>query len=417
MKESILPEDMEKLQTTASVTLEKSHGKEELVQPKASTENENPVEDFLTDMCPTHKELLIVDCFDCGNPICPQCIVKEHNGHQLRFSKIFAPDTQEKLMENLKPLTEVKASLSHSVKKVQATKRELEAQGLSVAKSIEASFLNLQKIVDDHKKQLLEETSKSVKLKMDKLSLQEESLSLTSAEVQSVLDHIGRHDKNEFVGMDSELSSPIQQGTDKNNERVVSLEPAEKVDVGVEVKCAETLHQLCRSKAKMTQLSAIISKRMENALLYTVSEATLTTTKCFCEVDCRLKSLSDGSIMKCNVDQTGVRDYSIQYTPTVRGQHELMVSVDGQEVTGSPFPVFVSISPTEFDEPVNEWYRISQPTAITANSMGEIIVASDGDILIIDEKEAKMDSFPHELGLLLMLTIIFTALISSQIRY
>ena len=36
-------------------------------------------------------------------------------------------------------------------------------------------------------------------------------------------------------------------------------------------------------------------------------------------------------------------EYRIPYTPTVRERHELTVSMDGQQVAGSPFPVFVSI--------------------------------------------------------------------------
>ena len=360
----------------------------------------------LAKKCPAHKEPLIVYCFDCGSLICPHCMVKDHNGHKAELSKEATPDTKKKLMEKLKPLRELKVSLTHAVVKVQTTRCELEAQGLSVANNIETSFLELQKILDDRMRELLEETSRRVQEKMDRLSVQEESLSLACAEVQSVLDHIeqcvGHHTDSEFMGMHVELACQIQRGVEENDEGVVSLEPVEEVDVGVEVRCAEALQQLCHTKAMLTQLSIAPTKctlsgeGAKAAVLNTISEASLTTTKIKCKVDCHLKSLSNGSIIKCHVDQTGARNYSIQYTPTVRGPCELIVSVDGQQVVNSPFPVFVS-DPAPV--PVSVWRGLSQPTGVAVNSVGEVVVVSeDGDVIIVDKEGKRLRSVQHKLG-------------------
>ena len=75
---------------------------------------------------------------------------------------------------------------------------------------------------------------------MGRLSQQEKSLSLACAEVLSVLDHIeqcvGHHTDIEFMGMHAELASKIQQEIEEYDEGVVSLEPKEEVDIGVEVR-------------------------------------------------------------------------------------------------------------------------------------------------------------------------------------
>ena len=215
----------------------------------------------------------------------------------------------------------------------------------------------------------------------------------------------------------------------------MSLEPVEEVDVGVEVRCAEALQQLCQTKARLTQLSSVISDRAKTAdlknisactlttrakltklpiapakctvsgegakaaVLNTISEASLTTTKCNCRVDCHLKSLSNGSIIKCNVDQTGARIYSIQYTPTVRGRWELTVSVDGQQVADRPFPVFVSVPVTQLGRPVSVWCGLSRPTGVTVNSVGEVVVSDgEGDVIIFDKEGKRLRSVQHELG-------------------
>ena len=403
-EEVLLPKGgIDKLQTAfflnrikaTIATLEGAHGE------AIHQESQNIAQDSLSKKCAAHKEPLIVYCFDCGRLICPHCVIDDHNGHKLKFNKVAAPDTRKKLMEKLKPLRELKVSLSHAAVKVQTTRCEVEAQGLSVAKDIRTSFLELQKILDDHKRELLEEAARRVQEKMDKLSLQEESLSLACAEVQSVLDHIeqcvGHHTDSEFMGMHTELACQIQRGVEEHDEGVVSLEPVEEVDVGVEVRCAEDLQQLCQTKAKLTQLSTVISDIPKTADLNNISTCTLTTVKCNCKVDCHLKSLSNGSIIECHVDETGARNYSIQYTPTVRGPCELTVSVDGQQVADSPFPVFVSVPVAQLGRPVRVLHGLCVPTGVAVNSMGELVV-SGGDVIIFDKEGNTLRSVQHELA-------------------
>ena len=406
-EEIILPKgSVDKLQTAffinriqgSIVTLEEAHG--EVVHQESGT----TAEESHPKKCPAHKEPLIVYCFDCGRLICSHCMVKDHNGHKLELIKEAAPGTRKKLKEKLKPLEKLQVRLSHAVVEVQTTRCELEAQGFSVAKIIHTSFLELQKILDDCRRELLEETSRRVQEKMDRLSLQEESLSLACAEVQSVLDHIeqcvGHYTDSEFMGMHAELACQIQRGVEEHDEGVVSLEPVE-VDVGMEVRCAEALQQLFQTKEKLTQLSlapakcTVSGEGAKAAVLNTISEAALTTTKCNCKVDCHLKSLSNGTIMKCHVDHTAARSYSIQYTPTVRGRCELTVSVDGQ-VVNSPFPVFVSIPVAKLGSPVSVWHGLSGPTCVTVNSVGEVVVSESGrDVIIFDKEGKRLRSVQH----------------------
>ena len=102
-------------------------------------------------------------------------------------------------------------------------------------------------------------------------------------------------------------------------------------------------------------------------------------------MSCSLRSLYNNVITECKVGQTGAGQYSIQCTPTVRGRHELTVSVDGQQVAGSPFPELVFISPTQLGQPVKVWTNLTKPTGITVNSVGEILVSeSRGNIIKFD---------------------------------
>ena len=217
---------------------------------------------------------------------------------------------------------------------------------------------------------------------------------------------VGPHADSEFMGMHAELACQIQRGVEEHDEGVVSLEPMEEVDVGVEVRCAEALQQLCQTKAKLTQFSiapakcTVSGEGAKAAVLNTISEVTLTTTKRNCKVDCHLKSLSNGSIIQCNVDHTAARNYCIiQYTPTVRGRCELTVSVDGQQVADSPFPVFVSVPVAQLGRPVSVWRGLSRPSSVAVNSVGEVVVGErKGDVIVFDKEGMRLKTVQRKLG-------------------
>ena len=158
------------------------------------------------------------------------------------------------------------------------------------------------------------------------------------------------------------------------------------MDIGVEVRCAEALQQLCQTQANIIQLPIDPSKctvTMEvdnipevNKLCGATLIARLTNnqlTNRNCEVTSQIKSLYNGVITDCKVSSAGSGQYSVKYTPTVRGRHELSVLVDGQQVAGSPFPVFVSIHPTQLGKPVKVWNDLYVPVGITVNSSREIL--------------------------------------------
>ena len=357
--------------------------------------------------CHIHEEPLIIYCFDCSSLICRDCTVTVHKEHKFEFSKVAAPITKKKLLEDLNPLREVTVNMSSAIEVLQTTKQEVEAQGDSVANTIHISFNELQQIIEKHKQQLLTEAASKVQEKMDKLLVQEKNLSLANAEVQSIVDYtqrfVGHCSDNEVMSMHAEIRSRIEREIKEHSKSGRSMEPVEEVDMGVEVRCAEDLQQLCQNKANITRLAidpaqcTVRGEGVETAEVHKTAEVTLTaniltnnkTTRRSSVVVGQLKYLYDGSVIQCDVDQSGPGEYRIQYTPTARGRHELTVSVDGQQVVGSPFPVFVSIPPTQLGKPVKVWCEIHAPTGVAMNSEGDIIVTEASRDIVKLDKEGK----------------------------
>ena len=379
-----------------------------------------------TKKCDVHEEPLIIFCSDCNSLICRDCTVKTHKDHEFEFSKVAAPDTKIKLLDHLSPLRSAVNSLTSAVGDIQNTKQEVEAQGKSVADTIHTYFAQLQLVLQQRKQQLLHEAASRVEEKIDKLLAQEKRLTLANAQVQSVVEYTERFvsecSANEVMNMQTEIRRRMEQQVEEYSKSEKSLEPVEEADTGVEMGCVEDLQRLCQTKANITRLAvdpakcSVRGEEMETSEVDKTADVTLTTkltnnktTRRSVVVVSELKSLRDGSVAKCTVDQSGPGEYNIEYTPTVRGRHELTVSVDGRQVEGSPFSVSVSISPTQLGKPVKVWTGISDPIGVTVNSEGEVIVCElGGDIIKLDKEGKKHVIVKHSTTRLMWLSDVAT---------
>ena len=252
----------------------------------------------------------------------------------------------------------------------------------------------------------MEEAGAVVQEKVNKLSAQEKCLSLASAEVQSIVDYTERcvrHCTNsEVMSMHAEMRKTIEKKIEEHSKSGRNLKSVEEADMGVEVRYAEALQQLCQTQTIIAKLpvdpakcrvyleeSAEVGKIFKGILIARLSDNKPTNRTC--KVSCQVKSLHNGVITACNISKDGLGRYSIQYTPTIRGHHELTVLIDGQHVAGSPFPVFFSIHPTQLGKPVRIWKGVTKPFGIRANSKGELLVTEYGANIVKFDTNGKKE--------------------------
>ena len=385
-----------------------SHEVASLEDLKQGQAREIAVKEPPTKKCDLHKEPLTVFCFDCSSLICRDCTVKIHRDHSFEFSVVAAPPTKKNLLEDLASLEDITATLSEGLKDIQTTKQEIEDQGSAVVDIIKNSFAELQQILEEHKRQLLQEATCKVRDKVEKLSVQEKNLSLAKAEVQSIVESTERFldhcSDNEVMNMHVDIKKNIKHSIAEHGQSKTPTIPSEEADVGVEVASPASLHKLCQTETRITRLPldlaqcTVTGERLETAELHQTVDLTLTarlsngkkTSPGVVNVAGELKLLCDGSVVQCGVHQLGAGEYRIQYTPIVRGRHQLTVSVNGQQIADSPFPVSVSISPTLLGQPVKIVAGLQQPTSVTINSYGELLVCLYSSKLVKFNKEGKM---------------------------
>ena len=111
-----------------------------------------------------------------------------------------------------------------------------------------------------------------------------------------------------------------------------------------------------------------------------------------------LRYLVDGSVVETTQTSKDEATYEVQYTATQRGRHQLSVAVNGVEIHGSPFAVFIRIPPTQLGTPVQVIEGLNEPYCIAINSDSELIVSECGShkISVYTRRGEKKHEFGSE---------------------
>ena len=365
-------------------------------------------------MCKVHDEQRKIYCHDCKGLVCRDCLLDDHAGHKYDFVKKAAPAIKQLLVERLVPLREVQESLSDASKAVKTTKSEIETQGATAAASIEQSFQELYQILDQRKREMLNEVSSRVKEKLDGLSVQEKGIDTASGTIQSLVEFVERNIENateeELMVVHTQMLDRVDEEIKKHQQSRADLEPVEEADIEVKIKCAKELRNLCRNKSTVgvaTLDPALLTVRgdgLKSAEINKSSKVTLYAMsslgrpyKKAIAVKAKVTSVVDGSVIRAEVQKEG-NVYEIEYTPAIRGRHHLNVTVNGLPVAGSPFHMFAKIPPTQLGKAVKVFSGYDS-YGIAINSEQELVVAmKDGDIVFLDRAGNKLRSIKQSEG-------------------
>ena len=360
--------------------------------------------------CTKHDETKKLYCYDCDQLICRDCIIIDHAGHKYEFVKTAAPETRKKLTIQLAPLKEIASNLRKTVDTVNTTRKAVESNGKSVADEINSYFDELQKILNERRQQLLKESLKTVKQKVENMSAQEKNITLSLATVQSLTDFVERSLANasdeEVVSMQTQVLSRIEGEVEKQKQGtpIQNLDSMEAADFGVDLSSPEDLREFCSIKMKRvigvnprkcTVGEGVKVAEVDKAVSVVVSTyyPSNAPARTAADVHGELRSLVDNSVVRLQgIRQTNSHKYTLQYTPKVRGRHQLSIAVNGSHILGSPFSVFVRIPPTKLGKPVKV-IEITSASYIAFNSSGEMIVTKyTNGIDILDKNGTTLHS-------------------------
>ena len=353
-----------------------------------------PLKEAPPPTCSDHDELMKIFCFDCNCVICHICVLYDHQKHKSTVIKKCAPESRKTLRDSLAPLRKVQADIAEAEKKLNATEAKVDTQKNEVCKSLEQSFDQLKALLDQRKAELVKKASALAQEKKDALAAQRKGLQVAQAEIQSLVEFVERNVENtsdqDLMGIRTQLQTKVEE--EKKRHQQLSLEPATTADTacnppspdaiprelgavfpaGDLAKLNVTLPETC-SVGESAQVSVKVPQSVGN------------------NVQAQLKSLADPSCgMLASVAPTNADTYTITFTPRVRGRHDLTVTVNGKEIAGSPFRVFVKIHPTQLGQPVRTITGLNGPWGIAINSKQQLVVAEvGGKKITIMERDGK----------------------------
>ena len=353
-----------------------------------------------TQKCKDH-EVLKVFCLNCNRFIFRDSVPRDHHLHDILSSNEIADSKKKELEDHLKPLRELKNSLCRVQEEICNTEHKVKAQEESLSSTIETSFEEMHAILEKRKHQLLEEVRNKISHKSKSLREQANSLSVSIAGVRSVVEYteqcIHHCTDEEIVSKHPDIVHQIKQEMPKLD-KLRFADPVEEADVDVEIECAVSLRQLCQEKAKIIQLPAIVMVNKIRKPVWVGEESVVTLraeledhtpTSRYIAMEIQMKAVHNGVSGDTKIEHRVRGEYRILHTPKSRGRHELSITADGRPILGSPFPVFVSISPAQFGFPLRVWRGVAYPFSIAINSVGNIIVGQLSGVVVIVDRDGK----------------------------
>ena len=361
--------------------------------------------------CPEHDDqIMTLFCFDCNCLICRDCTVIDHNGHKFNFLKKCATESRKSLRDSLTPLRKVQANITGADKKLVATEVQVDAQEKEVCQTIKRSFAQLKAVLEQRETELLNKAVTLAREKKDALTAQRKGLQMAETEIQSLVEFVERNVENtsdqDLMVIRTQLQAKMEE--EEKRHQQLSLEPATTADItynppppdaiprdlGQVFRLSQFLHVFEIGDLSSVQLGKPCKMTLKDPHHQNVA------------IKAELKSIVDpASSVQADIIQKGVGVYNITCTPRVRGRHDLTVKVNGKDIVGSPFRVFVKIHPTQLGPPVRTIRGFNYPWEIAVNNKQQLVVAEwVGKKISIMELGGKRvqtiecDKFQHSCG-------------------
>ena len=344
--------------------------------------------------CPEHDELMKIFCFDCNHVICRDCVLYDHREHKSDFVKKCAIEARKTLRQSLALLQKIHANITGADKKLAGTEAQVGSQEEEVCQIIKQSFHQLKSVLEQRETELMKKVLTLAQEKKDALTAQKKGLQMAQTEIQTLVEFVERNVENtsdqDLMGILSQLQSKVEE--EEKRHQQLSLDPATTANITC---CPPSPNDIPRDLGEVFFSPNQPLLEVGDAQSIELGKPFKVTLKIshhqIPTIRAELQSLVDpASSVQADVVGKGAGVYHITYTPRVRGRHDLMVKVNGQDIVGSPFRVFVKIHPTQLRRPVRTITGVNQPRGIAINNKQQLVVAENGRKKItIRERDGK----------------------------
>ena len=350
-------------------------------------------------LCKEHDEQLKYYCELCEQLVCMYCTVKEHNGHNHDTVKKMATKHHNELKEVTAPVDEMIRDLSEAHDNIDKMGKKIRRQGDEVDKKIDQHYDEVVKKLMKQKEQLKQQAHDTVSQKEKALRVQLEEVEYAQAEVVSMKelkDAIEKSSDQEALSAKKQVIDRMQKITDKFNK--LNTDPLQSATMEF-VPSKESFPQFGQlfthidpGACEVVNLSNHITVGEE--LKFSIITKYRNGSQCSIggsEVSVQLES-NTGEVRSAQVRDNNDGSYMASFVAQQVGEVKLSVSINGQQIKGSPYSVQQYIDYTRVGKPskiVKNDGNMGQPWGIAFGKNGMWAVAdySKHCVYIFDEQD------------------------------
>ena len=368
-----------------------------------------PVKEEAIMNCTDHNEPLKVFCETCQELICQSCTIRHHKDHNYDV----VSDTFPKHRQDIKNILEVVAkkmvALQDALTAITRREEEVTKQREDRIKEIRLQVQGIVELVTQTGEQLEGEVTRVAKGKLQLLGEQKEEAELAVVQLKSC---------KEFVEKGLEVGSQQQILSEKKSMiegmEVVStqinpdvFQPVEEANITFTGN--KKLVESCKSIGEVDSFSFADNGNVKlSCLITSVAGRKVTATLSLqtklgspyqippsLPLTCHLISGDTSQAIVCDIKETEVGKYSVSFTPSSRGKHQLKIQVGGVDIDGSPFSLDVVPSPEMRGKPVKIISGLNGPWGVAVDKKEQLIVAENSShcITVYDKEGKKVRSF------------------------
>ena len=366
-----------------------------------------------TQNCPKHPEnALKIYCETCSTLICTDCTIRLHRDHNYDLLADVFHKHKEELVSSLKPVKQKLHTVQQALKAFDTTRaKEINDQRATLEAHIHKEIDQLHQLLDQRRAQLVGELDMLTQQKLKSLVAQRDQVEITQVKLTSCLEYaeggLQTGTESEVLAIKAPVLKRIEQISAEFDPD--TIQPETEADLKLNMNKRGHLQQACLEFLDVTG-SACIS--LENSHITGDGLKGATTgeqkTVVFHAMTRQNKKYKDNLNLRAELEHIKSKDrvqcevvkqqngqHKINYRPVKRGKHELHLTVDGNPVRGSPFPIAVTPSAQSLNKPVRVVRRLDGPRGTAINSKGQMIfVAGGGTYITVSTPEGeKIRSF------------------------
>ena len=341
--------------------------------------------------CQQHQNReLELFCETCGELICFQCTIQQHNGHKYNLiGEVFEKHKKE-IISSLNPAEQQQTLASKALEELDVHCREITDQQAALQVQIRKSSQQLHEIIDLRERELTNKLNYTTQEKLSKIAAQREQIEATLAQLGSCLDKVKENLRTGSQGVVLRMKTTLVKQID-------NITTAFRPDNMRAYTTADMRFSSSHTAAEACRAHGLVSSPMtpDPSQWYAISKVTdvatvgktFTATFIQCwgksfenlmeSLECELVSELTGTRSRGSVERRGQNQHEVSYQPTIKGRHQLHIKVMGEHIIGSPCRVAVNNSPDEkLGTPIRTIDLLSKPWGIALNKSGEVVVTS-----------------------------------------